>query len=175
MFPCIVHDDRFSAHAALACRVALQLRQFVYKCTSALLIAQDRLVHAIESQSWSLTTLRNDPSDYVEAWAQRFEWLHETLIAPNSNSSNSNSNSDTSSSATTAGASGSSPSANGANGSGNSAMISVPAHVRPLIHRECVQAIMDGLLEGFARASQRKCSTEGRALMSMDLQVLRHQ
>lgn len=42
--------------------------------------------------------------------------------------------------------------------------------VQMQIWTEVVQAAMGALLEAFARVE--KCSTEGRALMSMDLQVV---
>ena len=44
-----------------------------------------------------------------------------------------------------------------------------PPQVKVAIWTEIVQAAMGSLLEGFARIE--KCSTEGRSLMSMDLQV----
>ena len=44
-----------------------------------------------------------------------------------------------------------------------------PPQVKIAIWTEIVQAAMGSLLEGFARVE--RCSTEGRSLMSMDLQV----
>lgn len=43
------------------------------------------------------------------------------------------------------------------------------AQVHAVVWTEIVQGVMAALLEGFARVD--KCSTEGRAAMSMDLQV----
>ncbi|CAN0269283.1 unnamed protein product, partial [Ectocarpus fasciculatus] len=44
----------------------------------------------------------------------------------------------------------------------------VPARARRLVWRGVVDALLLSLLRGFSRV--RRCSTEGRALMSMDLQ-----
>jgi hypothetical protein len=44
--------------------------------------------------------------------------------------------------------------------------------VHAVVWTEVVQGVMAALLEGFARVD--KCSTEGRAAMSMDLQVQSH-
>ncbi|CAN0189021.1 unnamed protein product [Scytosiphon promiscuus] len=46
----------------------------------------------------------------------------------------------------------------------------VPARARRLVWRGVVDALLLSLLKGFSRAP--RCSTEGRALMSMDLQAL---
>jgi Protein of unknown function C-terminus (DUF2451) len=141
----MTHNYRAAAHVATACRVALQLRRFIYRCAAPLLTAQDRLITTVETQSWALQQLRNDPSDYVEGWSQRLEWLHSVLIE-------------------------SADVGNGAVGGRPGGVLQLPAAIKPLLYRECVQSVMDGLVEGYARV--KKCSTEGRALMSMDLQVM---
>lgn len=46
----------------------------------------------------------------------------------------------------------------------------VPTRARRLVWRGVVDALLLSLLRGFSRA--KRCSTEGRALMSMDLQVI---
>ena len=46
----------------------------------------------------------------------------------------------------------------------------VPARARRLVWRGVVDGLLLSLLRGFSRA--KRCSTEGRALMSMDLQAL---
>ncbi|CAB1113338.1 unnamed protein product [Ectocarpus sp. CCAP 1310/34] len=46
----------------------------------------------------------------------------------------------------------------------------IPARARRLVWRRVVDALLLSLLRGFSRV--RRCSTEGRALMSMDLQAL---
>jgi len=46
----------------------------------------------------------------------------------------------------------------------------IPCSVREMIWSEVVQSLMCALVEGFSRI--KKCSTEGRALMSMDLQAI---
>ncbi len=46
----------------------------------------------------------------------------------------------------------------------------IPTRARRLVWRGVVDALLLSLLRGFSRA--KRCSTEGRALMSMDLQVI---
>ncbi|CAN0476750.1 unnamed protein product, partial [Hapterophycus canaliculatus] len=74
------------------------------------------------------------------------------------------------------GRNGSTMGANGGSGGGSPIAVDevirmvppVPARARRLVWRGVVDALLLSLLRGFSRAP--RCSTEGRALMSMDLQ-----
>ncbi|CAM9784337.1 unnamed protein product, partial [Phaeothamnion confervicola] len=124
--------------------VAPQLRLLIYRAVAPLLVGADRLALSVGSQRWALQQIQNDVSAYVESVCERCETLRAAVLS----------------------------SGGAGRGGGGVAALSVP--LPPAAQRrawaEAVQAIMETLVEGFSRA--KSCSTEGRALMSMDLQAI---
>eukprot|EP00904_Undaria_pinnatifida_P002484 jgi/Undpi1/12236/HiC_scaffold_5.g01912.m1 len=215
-------------------QAAAQLRIFAYKAQAMGLTGSGGIASAIESQSWTLKTFRNDASPYVEKCASRCLSVHRAIFPPTSppppsgprveasaaprpypgtssapsaalaaaaassaeragvaaggrkeraaspplaleaaesggaGAAGGNGVATRHSSSSSFGTSGGGSGGGGGGGGGIPAL--VPMRAREMAWRGVVDAALMSLLRGFSRV--KRCSTEGRALMSMDLQAL---
>lgn len=139
------------ADALQRCETAMQeglevmrlLQRFVYRSLSRHLVVAHDLCATIEGKSWDLKKLQADESEYVDQVAQRCEEVWALLC-------------------------GGSECPEAQQHPMLPGLWSVPFQAREVIWTEVAQSVMETLVEGFSRI--RKCSTEGRAVMSMDLQ-----
>ncbi len=125
-----------------------QLRVFVYRCAAPRLVGAARLIEAIEAQQWNQNRIREEANFYTEEVCATCQDLWAKIKGPDGQAAG--------------------PPGMGAMGGLDNMYI--PPQVQLPIWNEVVQAVMAALLEGFARVE--RCSTEGRSLMSMDLQAV---
>lgn len=120
-----------------------QLRTFIYRCTAPRLVRASSIVRLVESQVWHHNVIREEANPYTERICVLCRRIWEKIRGPEERGS--------------------------AKLDGLDNMY-IPSEAKVLIWTEVAQCIMGTLLEGFSRID--KCSTEGRSLMSMDLQAI---
>mmetsp|Transcript_17858 Transcript_17858/g.23285 ORF Transcript_17858/g.23285 Transcript_17858/m.23285 type:complete len:434 (-) Transcript_17858:230-1531(-) len=131
------------------CTAADQLRGLVYRSLGPALAGTEAIIRAIHhvKHAWAAETIQEECNDYVELVAKRFDTLWSTLCYLVDNQSTEATNSQD-----------------------NLLTRELQDDDRELLWTEAVQAAFEAVVDGFANVET--CSTEGRALMSMDLQVL---
>ncbi|CAN0180707.1 unnamed protein product [Ectocarpus sp. 13 AM-2016] len=188
------------AYVAEIEQVTAQLRSFAYWAQAPGLVGGEGIAAAVEGQSWTRKKIRNDASPYVEEWITRCLLIRGAIYPPSQTPPSppppppsppppDAGNGlppdavDAPPAAAAAGIERSATNRRGRGGRGGSASSGgagggaadgtvgsvIPTRARRLVWCRVVDALLLSLLRGFSRV--RRCSTEGRALMSMDLQA----
>lgn len=144
--------EQFSAYVTTFSSAVDQLHDFFASSCARDLVGHDDIVSKIASRDWAFRELRNDVSDYIEDLIGRLHELHQVL-APSTSSLVE------------------SPAGYDDIFGGLAGTIHlIKQSLRRKLWDRCVEAGYALLLDGWSKC--RRCSTEGRALMSMDVQAL---